>query len=44
MLQNDLRKLYWPLDKPKNMMLALDAILKEAQTGDIDLNVYVLKY
>jgi len=44
MLQNDLRKLYWPQDKPKNTMSALDSVVKEAQTGDTDLNVYVLKY
>ena len=43
MLQNDLRKLYWPQDKPKNTMSALDAVVKEAQ-GGMDLNVYVLKY
>jgi len=44
MLQNDLRKLYWPQNKPGNTMSALDGIVKEAQTGGMDLNVYVLKF
>jgi len=43
MLQNDLRKLYWLQDKPKNTMSALDAVVKEAQ-GGMDLNVYIVKY
>ena len=42
-LQVDLRKLYWPHDKPKNTMSALKAVVKQAQTGTMDLNIYILK-
>ena len=41
-LQSDVKKLYWPKDKPKNTMAALDKLIKEAP--GMDLNVYVLKY
>ena len=41
-LQTDVKKLYWPHDKPKNTMTALAELVKEAHT--LDLNVYVLKY
>ena len=43
-LQADCKKFYWPQNKPKNTMSALNAVVKEAQTGTMDLNVYVLKY
>jgi len=41
-LQTEVKQLYWPHEKPKNMMAALDKLVKEAPTTD--LNVYVLKY
>src|SRR5437667_11003933 len=41
-LQSDVKKLYWPKDKPENTMAALDKLIKEAP--GMDLDVYVLKY
>ena len=41
-LQNEVKQLYWPHDKPKNTMAALDKLVKEAPIMDLD--VYVLKY
>ena len=41
-LQDDLRKLYWPHDTPKNSMSALNKVIQDAPS--MDLNVYVLKY
>jgi len=42
LLQSDVKRLYWPHDKPRNTMAALDKLVKEAPT--MDLNVYILKY
>jgi hypothetical protein len=37
-----LKDLYWQYDKPKNTIFALNKLVKDAPT--MDLNVYVLKY
>jgi hypothetical protein len=37
-----LKDLYWQYDKPKNTTFALNKLVKDAPT--MDLNVYVLKY
>jgi hypothetical protein len=41
-LQADLKGLYWQHDRPKNTTAALHQLVHDAQTGKIDLNVFVL--
>lgn len=41
-LQSDVKKLYWPQDKPRNTMAALDKLIKDASS--MDLNAYILQY
>jgi hypothetical protein len=43
-LKKELKALYWQNDKPRNTTTALHQLTLDAQSGKLDLNVYVLRY
>jgi hypothetical protein len=43
-MQNEICKWYWQHDTPTNTTTALHRLIKESQAGNLDLNVYLLKF